>query len=760
MMIKKNMWVLFYFLLLGGVLLLATLSYTKYNDIRENHHLKYRYFTEIISQVTHSMFLQDELMLELLGIQLLEENKYKDKSESTKIFDRLLEKDPAVAGFGLVDVEGNYLGISSNIDLSKMPNLAQDKQTKYSFQEALVSKDMVLGRTYFVEGLNEWVIPLRKAIRNKNGKVMGVMATGLKIDEHMGYLNKIHLSNESSIIMIKDLNKENTMYRQYMSDKHGPSQKAIYESPVANELYTLFKNKIKEKYHISLDELKHTGRTVSIELRESWNRNVIAGVSYNKRYKLWIIVENDIANMWAAVRKILFIYFMIFTLSFVVIYQLFKYIAHFDKQKKDELLFQVLHDSLTQLPNQAYLYKNIDRWIRRLSNSFDMLFIDLDNFKNINDNFGHKVGDEILIEVAERLRSFFGKSSLIIRQGGDEFIILMKSEEKEEKERVLKDLITLISKPYMIESMEFSLGSSIGTAQYPQDAQQLESLMSLADIAMYEAKKKKNAFCIFSPEMKSKNIRKVDMEHELRSAIKNDEFWMVYQPQIEADGKIHGVEALIRWKNDKLGFVPPDQFISVAEETGLMPELGEFVIKRSLQEMKSLQTRMNISFQLSINISVRQLIDIHFLKNLLQEIKTCDFDKSLVTLEITESLFIEDVDYILHLLTNIKEEGIGVSLDDFGTGYSSLSMLRKLPINELKIDKSFVDEILHIEEDKAMVESIVSMGQNLSMDTLAEGVETKEQVDMLRSFGCDIFQGYYFSKPLARDDLIDFLEEL
>ena len=741
-------------------MILLTLSYTKYHDIKDSYHVKYRYFTEIIAQVTNSMFLQDDLMLEILGVELLEDDKYKSKEKSSKIFDRLLFKDPALAGFGLVDVHGNYMALSSNIDPSKMPNLLSDPLTSDSFEQALSSENMVLGRTYFVEGLHEWVIPLRKAIRDQGGNVLAVMTTGLKIDEHMGYLNKIHLSNESSIVMIKDYDKDKTLYRQYMSDKDGPSQTSIYEAPVPNALYALFEKKVKEKYNISLEELKLTQRTVSIESKDSWGRDVISGVSYNKKYKIWVLIENDVSDMWKSIAKVLSIYLMIFLLSFIIIYQLFKHIAYSDQQKKDELLFQVLHDSLTQLPNQAYLYKHIEKWVLRLSNKFDMLFIDLDNFKNINDSFGHKVGDEILIEVANRLRSFFGSGNLVVRQGGDEFIVLMKCQDTLKREELLKELIALISKPYSIEHMEFSLGASIGTAQYPKDAQQLESLMSLADIAMYEAKKKKNAFCVFSAEMKNRSIRKIDIEHELRNAVKNNEFWMVYQPQMRADGEIHGVEALIRWKNEKLGFVPPDQFISVAEETGLMPEIGEFVIKQSLEEISTLQAKMKKNFQLSLNVSVRQLLDVRFLDNLLNDIEACSLDKASITIEITESLFIEDVDYILHILKSIKDEGIGLSLDDFGTGYSSLSMLRKLPVNELKIDKSFVDEILHIEEDRAMVHSIINMGKNLSMHTLAEGVETFEQVELLKRFGCDIFQGYYFAKPLAKDDILHFLEEL
>ena len=751
------MWALFYLIVFGGLLLLTTLSYIKYNEIRDSHHLKHRYFTEIISQVSHAMFLQDELMLELLGIQLLEDENYKDRRKSTKTFDRLLKKDPALAGFGLANIDGQFIGASSNINLSKMPNLLKDPYTRDSFQKALVTESMVLGRTYYAKGLDQWVIPLRKSVRDQNGDVIGVMTTGLKIDEHMGYLNKINLSTTSSIMLIKDFNKDQKLYRQYFSDTSSAGKKELYETPVPDAVYTLFESKIREKYNISMQELKASGKTMSIESQDAWENYRIGGVSYDKRYHLWALVTDDMTEMWYQIKKILLIYAFIFILSFFIIYRLFKHIAKSDKAKKDELLFQVLHDDLTKLPNRTYLYNNIDKWIKKLSHQFDVLLIDLDNFKNINDSFGHKVGDQILIDVADRLRSFFGENNLVVRQGGDEFIILMQCKDISNKEKIMEDVISLLSKPYTVRMMEFTIGASIGTARFIKDAQDLDVLLSLVEIAMYEAKKKKNSYCVFSPEMESKNILKVDMELELRNAVKNNELWMVYQPQITSDGKIHGVEALVRWKNEKLGFVPPDQFISVAEDTGLMPEIGAFIIQTALNEIQSLQEQLNSSFQLSINISVRQLIEVNFLHKLIEWIEESTLEKTCVTLEVTESLFIEDIDFILDLLQEVKAHGIGLSLDDFGTGYSSLSMLRKLPINELKIDKSFVDEILNIDEDRAMVESIITMGKNLSMQTLAEGVETKEQADMLRDFGCDIFQGYYFAKPLTKDDLVEFV---
>ena len=616
---------------------------------------------------------------------------------------------------------------------------------------------MVLGRTYHVKTLDQWVIPLRKTIRDEDGNILGVLATGLILDNKNSFLNKISLPGTSVIALVKDFNQEQKMYRQFANriDVESLSHKEIYEVPVPYAIYQAVGDRVKEKYDLSMEELKETGQIVSFELVDQWDRNLLMSLTYDKTYNLWVLVQTDFSVVTETIINSLLLYLLIF----IIIYGLFRYINKLDKIKRDELLFQLRHDSLTQLPNRDYLYNYWDSWVSKLSNSFDMLFIDLDNFKNINDGFGHKFGDAILVEVANRLSSYLGRANLVARQGGDEFIVLLRYTDEKSREKALSEIIDVISRPYYVDNMEFSIGASLGTAQYSKDAQDLESLMSLADTAMYEAKKRKNAFCVFSSEMQSKALLKVDIEHELRNAMKNNELWMVYQPQMNSDGTVHGVEALVRWKNEKLGFVPPDKFISVAEETGLMPQLGDFITRRSLEEIKALQIELNIQFQLSINISVRQLIEVNFLDKLLKQFEEYDVDRSCVTIEITESLFIEDIDYILPLLIAVQKQGIDLSLDDFGTGYSSLSILRKLPVNELKIDKSFVDVMMDSGEDKAMVKSIIKMGQNLSMSTLAEGVETQEQAELLRGFGCDIFQGYLFAKPLSKEELSEFLKD-
>ncbi|MCP4324798.1 MAG: EAL domain-containing protein [Psychromonas sp.] len=278
------------------------------------------------------------------------------------------------------------------------------------------------------------------------------------------------------------------------------------------------------------------------------------------------------------------------------------------------------------------------------------------------------------------------------------------------------------------------------------------------------AKKKRNQYLFFSKQVHHQLMRNIEIEQALHHAIENNEISLVYQPQIDRDNKLFGVEALVRWNSKKLGFVSPDQFIPVAEETGLMPKLGLYIIQKAMQEIDNLQQLHDLSFKLAINVSVRQFMQIDFIEKLMDASKKFSSGQIDITIEITESLFIESVfiesvESLLPLFYKMKSHYINLSLDDFGTGYSSLSMLRKIPIDELKIDKSFVDNISFDKNDKAMVNSIISMGKNLAMSVLAEGVETKEQADILFDAGCDIYQGYYFSKPLSLTDLSEFAKK-
>jgi len=351
------------------------------------------------------------------------------------------------------------------------------------------------------------------------------------------------------------------------------------------------------------------------------------------------------------------------------------------------------------------------------------------------------------------------KNSILIRYGGDEFIVLSHVTDCQELQQLSQSIIKSLSQPYHINNLTFILGASIGIALYPTQEDTLDGLLRASDIAMYEAKKYKNCTYFFADSMRKAYVDNLEMEQELKVALDKNEFYLVYQPQCLQDGTVYGVEALLRWNNTKFQNTPPDKFIPVVENIGMMPKIGCFVMSTALHEIGEIKTILGKKFNLSINISVKQFLETNFLENIKNKIEKEKFDKNYLTLEITESIFIEDMNYILHLLHKVKSMGLNISLDDFGTGYSSLSLLKNLPIDEIKIDKSFVDEMVEKKLARKMVENIITIGKNLDISMLAEGVEKKEQVEIIKSLGCDIFQGYYYSKPLSKEGLIEFLKK-
>ena len=759
MILKRNIWLIFYFLLLVSVIIYVLLLYFKYYDIKDRHLLSYNYNVDILAKSTDALFSQEGMLLDVLGNQLLLKHNHNNDKENKKLLDRLLKRDKSVIGLGLADVNGNLLLTSSSVNSIKNMNLLTNKLTEDSFVEALNSENMVVGRTYFIKKLGEWITPIRKAIKDNSGNTIGVMTAGLRHNSEFSFLNNLSSTKKISFIIIKENYKKNNFYKIYDTNIEKKELDALYSNPIPRNIVELSLKSIKKASGLSIKKLKDTNSVVTFETKSTNGRNIIASVVYSEKYKLFYLVQNNQDSILNDFIRVFIDYTLIFIASFILIYLLFRNIAKLEKRKNEELVFQTMHDSLTDLPNRTYMYKNISNWNKNNSRScYSVLYIDLDNFKNINDKFGHIIGDNILVEVSQRLQEFFVDNEMIIRQGGDEFIILKECID-DAYENKLSELINYISRTYNVDNKEFRVGMSMGIAMYPKDALNIDELLSLADTAMYEAKKVKNSYCFFSESMRHNNIVKTDIENELRSAVEKNELYMVYQPQINSDGSLHGVEALVRWENDKLGVVGPDKFIPVAEVTGLMKEFGEFITTTSLRDIKRIQNELGLLFRLSINISVVQLMEADFLEKFLIYVKNENYQKDMLTLEITESLSIEDLDQVLPLLYSIREHDIEISLDDFGTGYSSLGILKKLPITELKIDKSFIDEILYDKSERALVQSIINIGKNFKMKTLAEGVETLEQVQILKENNCDVFQGYYYSKPLNYDNLVEYLKQ-
>jgi diguanylate cyclase (GGDEF)-like protein/PAS domain S-box-containing protein len=433
--------------------------------------------------------------------------------------------------------------------------------------------------------------------------------------------------------------------------------------------------------------------------------------------------------------------------------------------KEKELHHLASHDALTGMYNRSEIMNRIDHAIdlcERNNKLLSILFIDLDNFKIVNDSLGHNVGDKLLIEVSKKLAKVLRKSDTIGRLGGDEFLILLESLDAKGEERIAVDkILDIFHHEIIIENKALNVGASIGVVFYPDINSNIASSQNLirrADIAMYKAKELgKNRVSYYSEEMNNKIQSRMLMSNKFAQALKDRELELYLQPKIDiATGLIKGAEALLRW-NHEGKIVSPDVFIPIAEENNLIKEIDRWVVQEALQHLQSIQYFGHKNFKLALNLSGRTFSDRLFMEELLNIIHESG-NASHIEIEITEGSLIENFTFASIIIEQIKSFDISLSLDDFGTGYSSFSYLSKLPIDTIKIDRSFIQS-LHYEKDKILVESIISISQKLKLDIVAEGVETKEQLNWLRNEKCSTAQGYLFSKPIQLSAMQNLLEE-
>lgn len=430
-------------------------------------------------------------------------------------------------------------------------------------------------------------------------------------------------------------------------------------------------------------------------------------------------------------------------------------------QKRIEHL--AYHDALTGLPNRLLMQDRISQTIGRAQRGgtqFAVMFIDIDNFKNINDTLGHDAGDELLREVSRRLTDAVRVHDTIARQGGDEFIVLLDQLEGHQgTTRVAQKILDALRAAFSVAGSEQHVSGSIGIALYPTDGQDAPTLLKNADTAMFHGKAQgKNTFQYFTPQMNIAVKRRAALESNLRIAVKNGDFTLVYQPQIDLNsGEIVGVEALVRWVSGHSGIIMPGEFIPLAEDTGLISDIGEWVLREACRQARAWLDAGLPPRRVAVNISARQLADENFVSLLANVLDETGLDPSLLELEITETQIMHQADGNIVRLNSIAEMGVRLSIDDFGTGYSSLSYLNRLPISKLKIDQSFVRDVTTDPNDTAIVVAIISMANSLDLGTIAEGIETPGQLTLLRAKGCRVGQGFYFSVPLSAADIAPLL---
>jgi len=415
------------------------------------------------------------------------------------------------------------------------------------------------------------------------------------------------------------------------------------------------------------------------------------------------------------------------------------------------------HDTLTGLPNRLLFMDRMDQSINRAMRTgekFTLLFLDIDHFKVINDSMGHEAGDKLLTTVTSRLQQTLRRSDTIARLGGDEFTIILENiSDPEDTIYVTNNLLEALAEPISIHKRKVRIGASIGVAVFPDDGETFGALLKNADIAMYRAKEKgRNTFEFYTSEMSALAMKRLELEDSLRTAIDNEEFVVYYQPKFDLkERKLVGMEALVRWDHPESGIIPPDEFIPLAEETGLITSLGKWVIETSCEQLYEWQQKGYDIDNLSINVSARQFHEQNLGNIFRRVMEKFDLAPEHLEIELTENILVQDHKKASRILDELHGMGIHIALDDFGTGYASMAYLKDFPINTVKIDRSFVSNLPGDQENMAIVRAIAGLTQALDLCLIAEGVETEQQIEFLKDINCQQGQGYYWSRPLAAE---------
>ncbi|RKL67905.1 GGDEF domain-containing protein [Salipaludibacillus neizhouensis] len=424
------------------------------------------------------------------------------------------------------------------------------------------------------------------------------------------------------------------------------------------------------------------------------------------------------------------------------------------KSMQEKIEHMAFHDDLTGLPNRNFLNEKLKNTVinPESEQNLAVIFLDLDRFKFINDTLGHGIGDQLLIQVAKRIKAIVRGKDIVARLSGDEYVILLDNPDEDDANQTAESLLQSFNEPFMIDQQEVYSTCSIGISSSIGE-EDVKSLLENADLAMYAAKQRgRNNYQVFTQDMNKLVERKLKIETSLRSGLVNNEFELYFQPQNDLNtSEIIGAEVLLRWEHPKLGFIPPDEFIPIAEETGLIVPLGDWVLQESCSQLRKWLDVGLPPIRIAVNISSVQLVGSKLPEKIQQVLQANNIDPKLLCVEMTESVM-QNKSETLPILKQIKELGVFISIDDFGTGFSSLNYLKDLPIDELKIDKSFLQDILKDPKEKAIVKSIIDLGNNLALHVIVEGIENEDQVKLLKELNCVIGQGYYFNKPLPKEE--------
>jgi diguanylate cyclase (GGDEF)-like protein len=489
-------------------------------------------------------------------------------------------------------------------------------------------------------------------------------------------------------------------------------------------------------------------------------------------------VYSDVTNLvdklektqWQIVASVLGVLALLYAFLFLIVRRADRIInaeTEVERRANEERLrHQAYHDSLTGLPNRTSLIERVGEAIkrgRRNGETFAVLFLDLDSFKDINDSLGHSVGDLMLQAVAERLQPALREQDTVARLGGDEFVVTLLLLKRTEHAAVVAEklLVAVSGTPYSIEGRELSITASIGISVFPDDGKDVNELIKNADAALYHAKKMgRNNFQFYAQDIGARAFAILSMEHSLRRALERGEFLLHFQPQMDlGSGTTVGAEALIRWEHPEMGMVSPAEFIPIAEERGLIVAIGDWVLNEACRQNREWQQAGLAAIPVGVNLSALQFRDKNLIDKIAAALHKTGLSAAFLEIELTESAVMQDSESAIATMRAMKEMGLHLSIDDFGTGYSSLNYLKRFPLDKLKIDRSFVRGLPHDADDAAIANAVLGMARALRLKVIAEGVESGQQAEFLRQHGCDEIQGYYFGRPMPAEQFARFLQE-
>lgn len=739
--LKRNLWTLFWLILLAGTILMIVILNSRWHSIYSQYEIQHKNRAMLVAQSIDSVLRTQELVLDVVGRELINTEQPVEASAHLPLLDHILAVDKVLLGFGLANPDGRLVRVSSNLDLSRLPNLRTDPKTKDSFELALQSDAMVLGRTYLNEALNDWIIPVRKALRDESGQVLAVMTAGLRISSEGSLFDqKLYDGPYDRVILYREADN----YAQFVSQQD--SSQDVYTHPWATPEQRI-QNRRDYEAQLGMTEAEVLARHETITIRtERLGHSYLTAAIFNNRYQIWVLSETRLTPIGWEFTQSAGLYLLIFFIMGGVLFMLFRVIARAEMKRHQDLLYHSTHDDLTGVLNRSGLLNQLGELMLK-KQPFSLVLINIDNFRGINDRFGQNTGDATLIEFSRRLQTLLDDDDDLTRLGSDEFAITTPSVDLVHLETACLSLMDQLSSSFEVGPLRLQLTSSVGVATYPSHGDSSSKLIRSAHLALYKAKNNRNSVSIYHTEMEMAYLRRLTVEQRLRQALSNQQLHMAYQPQVDERGQTVGLEALVRWQDDELGFVSPAEFVEVAEQSGLMITLGRFVLDTSLREYSALRSELGRSFDLAINISVIQFEQNDFVEEVLKILRTWNIPPQELVLEITESLIMTNFDQMLHTIQRLRHEGIRLSMDDFGTGFSSLSLLRKLPIDELKIDKTFVDSLQDDTRAANMIQSIIHIASTHGMDVVVEGVELEAQASALIRMGCRRLQGYYFYRP-------------